>query len=282
MKKTLFLLTIALAFAFLGCQKEGVYNPSKKLKRIYVMYNTKKALSQEWIWNKNQLNKIEYFYLNTGNLYYSSTFSYDGDKISKIQDSDGYYTTFKYKGNQYDKVEYYNAKSELRIALYFTYTKNKITSIEGQFYSTGKSTIDNYNAGFLTTIIPELRLSEEDIQQFRGGGGVSIRQWNFEYIGNNVSRLEIKEDAKITTHNYEKYDKNLNPFFQTIEVINTSLNLILSKNNVLEQTTRTQDGNTAIHEFTYVYDGQAPTEVQRRTNSAGNVTIYNTYYEYVK
>jgi hypothetical protein len=286
MKKILLFITIALAFTFFGCQKDGAYNPSKQLKRIYVMLNSKKTLSEEWSWSNNLLTKIEYYYLNTGNLAWSSTFSYDGKRISKIQDSDGYSTYFKYSGNNYEKVEYYNAKSELLLMLMFTHTGNKITSIEGQYYySVGKSAfnLDNYNQSYLTTLIPELRLDEETVMRMEGSkGGIDIIYWNFEYSGDNLSKLEKKEGTKITTNDYEKYDKNSNPFYHNLDIINGSLNLILSKNNVLNQTTKYSDGSTAMSEYTYIYDGSVPTEVQRKRISGGDVYLSTTYYEYVK
>jgi len=281
MKKLLFLITIALAFTMLNCQKEGVYNPQKKIKRIYITYNNKKALSQEWSWNKNILSKIEYFYVNTGNLYYSSTFKYNGKQVSEIQDSDGYFTKFSYNGDKYEKVDYYNAKSELRISLRFTYSGNKISSIEGQFLS-GKSSLGNYNQSYLTTIIPELRLAENDMMQIEGKGEVSIVKWNFEYKGNNISKLEKQKDAEIVSNSYEEYDSKNNPFYHDVEVINTSLNLILSQNNVLKQVNRNADGKTTTIEYTYIYDGNFPIEVQIKTNYNGNVVITNDYYEYIK
>jgi hypothetical protein len=284
MKKLLFIITIAFSITLFSCQKDGVYNPAQKLKRIYVMYNGKKAMSQEWSWNKSSLSKIEYYYINTGNLFYSSSFKYDGNKIKEIQDSDGYFTKFNYNGNKYDKVEYYNGKSEILISLKFSYSGNLISSIEGQFYSGSKSSpsFSNYNDSYLTTIIPELRLTEDNISHLQGKGGISIMKWNFEYKGNNVSKLELQEDGKITTNNYEEYDKKSNPFFHDVEVIYTSLNLILSRNNVLRQSTRYPEGKMTTSEYSYTYDGNAPTEVQRRTNSGGDITISNTYYEYVK
>jgi len=284
MKKLLFFITIALAFTFFNCQKEGVYAPSKKIKRIYVMYNSKKILSQEWSWNKNTLNKIEYFYLNTGNLAYSSTFKYNGNQISEIQDSDGYFTKFSFNGNKYDKVDYYNAKSELTISLRFSYSGNNVSSIEGQYFSTGKSSsFDNYNQSYLTTIIPELRLSEEEIIQFEHAkGGASIIKWNFEYKGGNISKLEKQEEANIVTNSYEEYDKKNNPFYNHVEVMNTSLNSILSKNNVLRQLYRNAEGKLTTYDFSYSYDGNVPTEVQRRANSNGDISTTTTYYEYVK
>jgi len=282
MKKLLFFITIAFAFTLFNCQKEGVYQPSKKIKRIYVMYDSKKVLSQEWSWNKNIMSKIEYFYINTGKLAYSSTFKYNGSTISEIQDSDGYSTKFTYSGGKYEKVEYFNEKLELRISLRFTYTGTKVSSIEGQFYSSSKSSIDNYNQSYLTTIIPELRLTEENIGQLQTKGGVSIIKWNFEYDGNNVSKLERQEDAKIITYSYEEYDKNINPYYHHVEVVNTSLNLFLSKNNVLRQLIRDHEGTSTTVDYTYIYDGKVPTEVQRKMNTGGNVTISTTYYEYVK
>jgi len=285
MKKLLFIITVAFAFTLLCCEKEGVYNPSKKLKRIYVTYNNKKVLSQEWSWNNNTLHKIEYFYVNTGNLFYSSTFKYNGNQISEIQDSDGYLTKFSFNGNKYDRVDYYNSKSELRISLKFSYSGNKVSSIEGQYFPSSKSSssLNNFNQGYLTTLIPELRLSEEYIEYLQHSkGGVSIVKWNFEYNGNNLSKLERQEDGNIVSYDYEEYDKKTNPFYHHVEVVNLALNTILSKNNVLKQRYRNADGKITTYEFSYSYDGNVPIEVQRRANSSGDISTTTTYYEYIK
>ena len=285
MKKLLFIITIAVAFTLLCCEKEGVYNPSKKIKRIYVTYDNKKVLSQEWSWNKNTLHKIEYFYLSSGNLFYSSTFKYNGKQISEIQDSDGYLTKFSFNGNKYDKVDYYNSKSELIISLKFSYSGNKASSVEGQFFSSSKSSssLNNYNQSYLTTIIPEFRLTEENIERImHSKGGTSIVKWNFEYNGNNLSKLELQEDGIIVAHDYEEYDKKINPFYHHNEVINLPLNTILSKNNVLKQRYRNDDGKITTYEFSYSYDGNVPTEVQRRANNSGYISTTTTYYEYIK
>jgi len=283
MKKLLFLITIAFAFSLFSCQKEGVYTPSEKIKRISVLYNSKKVLSQEWSWNNKILNKIEYFYLNTGGLAYSSTFKYDGNRITDIQDSDGYFTKFSYNGNLYDKVDYYNSKSELRISLKFSYSGKKVSSIEGQFYSSKKSSSEKFNESYLATLIPELRLSEEQMMQLQAkGGGVSIIKWNFEFNGDNLSKLEIQDDGKIVTNSFEEYDKNINPYYHHVEVINTPFILFLSKNNVVRQTNRDDKGNSTLVDYAYIYSGKTPTEVQRKANTNGSVTISTTYYEYVK
>jgi len=58
MKKYLFLI-LALSILFIGCEKEGVYNPNKKIKRIYeesLSGSSPKRLSQEWTWEKKQFS----------------------------------------------------------------------------------------------------------------------------------------------------------------------------------------------------------------------------------
>ena len=60
MKKYLFLI-LALSILFIGCEKEGVYNPNKKIKRIYeesLSGSSPKRLSQEWTWEKKQLKRL--------------------------------------------------------------------------------------------------------------------------------------------------------------------------------------------------------------------------------
>jgi len=45
---------MALCILFIGCEKDGVYNPTEKIKRISVQeQGGAKQLRQEWTWDKN-------------------------------------------------------------------------------------------------------------------------------------------------------------------------------------------------------------------------------------
>ena len=69
------LLSMVLSLFFLGCHKDGVYNPKEKIKRIYTQEQGKtKELKQEWTWEKELLTKVEYFKNNYSNGY--NLFSY--------------------------------------------------------------------------------------------------------------------------------------------------------------------------------------------------------------
>ena len=60
MKKILTILAIAcVAFIFAGCQKDGVYNPSKKISKIYYTSTSgNKSLQEIWTWNGKLLDKF--------------------------------------------------------------------------------------------------------------------------------------------------------------------------------------------------------------------------------
>ena len=92
MKKTfLFLVFACVAMLFSSCHKEGVFNPKKKISKIYTSSsytfngNTTtfdKTLSEEWTWNKNNtLAKIDAH----GSLSETTeTYTYDKKRVTRI------------------------------------------------------------------------------------------------------------------------------------------------------------------------------------------------------
>ena len=59
-------LSMVLSLFFLGCHKDGIYNPKEKIKTIYLQWeNEPKELDQKWTWEKELLTAIELFHNNT-------------------------------------------------------------------------------------------------------------------------------------------------------------------------------------------------------------------------
>ena len=90
MKKVLILsLCAVLCAALISCEKEkpGVYNPKKKIQKIYCENDGEKVLDQVWNWSGKLLNRIDYYY--HGNVAGSDVYSYDSkNRIVRITNED--------------------------------------------------------------------------------------------------------------------------------------------------------------------------------------------------
>ena len=63
MKKiVLFIMVMAMIFAFNSCEKEnlGVFNPKKKISKVY-SESDGHYLREQWYWSGDQLQQVEYF-----------------------------------------------------------------------------------------------------------------------------------------------------------------------------------------------------------------------------
>ena len=118
MKKTIMLTALAAVVCFLGaCKKEGVYNPSEKISKIYKSStyvsqyydgstwrdanneSSPKRLVEAWNWDGKKLMSIDSYNLD-GTVEADETvkFEYDGKRLTKITDVTGKnYATITYE-----------------------------------------------------------------------------------------------------------------------------------------------------------------------------------------
>ncbi|MCL2435136.1 MAG: hypothetical protein FWD09_03215 [Lentimicrobiaceae bacterium] len=277
--KKLSLLFIALCLILLGCQKEGIYNPDKKIKRIYVeMPNDVKRLSQEWTWDKNLLTKID-TYSSLWGLFATANFEYDNKErvikvVTEIKDVSEYYSTISYNKGKYDRIEFYDEDS-LYASYEFQYDKNKVSKIIYTWY--GEIIMDLKKCSFISMIIPKEIIDKtyEDMQK-SGSKGKYVATMKISYSGNNLS--EIAYDTSTATHTYENYDNKSNPFYS----FDPTTPQHLSKNNV-GKITYTSGGYINTTKYEYTYNDNFPIEVVEKYSSIddGSATIRRkTYYEY--
>ena len=271
MKKVL-LLCMTVCLLALGCEKEGVYNPSKKIKRVY--YSTSKHLTQEWKWNKNQLQKIDYYWNNS--IHYTENFKYDDkNRITKIEDYDtGDYTTISYSDDGYNKIEYY-WENILIISAAVKYENKKISRIDIVYYDCEEDK-NIKSDGFISNIIPKEII--ERVNNHKGTKGAYPVTVTFKYAGDNVSEMTSIEEGYTANYSYENYDKNLNPYFHALT--DGFGMYCLSKNNVgriiYRGTFSEGDTEMGTTDFEYTYDGKFPTEVVQKIGTSR----YVNYYEY--
>lgn len=278
-RRILALAFVALfALAFTSCHKDGVFNPKKKISRVFTQYNGgNKTLEATYIWNKNKLDKIDY-----GDGYFAY-FKYDGKRVSQIS-LESTVLNFTYNGAKLSKVEL-SYRGQLATSIEVTHNGNKITKLSiTEYESDYKGTKNIICAGLcLRGILPANtcdNLVEKQIQAKESGGkGTYNSTIEFKYDGWNIIEERWVEDNEV--YNYT-YDKGNNPFFGLLGDIGEGsdyVEYLESKNNI-EKVSNTYNGNYSESSFSYSYDGKWPTE-RRRIYSDG--TLGTTYfYEYEK
>jgi len=282
MKKVL-LLFMAVCLLIFGCKKEeGVYNPDKKIKKI--LQGNDKRLQEEWTWNKDLLQKIDY-YFGEDEVYYTEIFKYDSkNRIIRIEDPEwGDYSTISYNNDGYDKISYYD-EEELLMTAAFKYEKKKISRIDITVYDFWGFDKTIKKDGFITKIIPkEIFINASECINRSGAKSEFTFTTNLKYNGDNVSETEMVLGPITIKSISENYDKKLNPFY-------SSLNGFLdigeggvsgfggySKNNVGKVTSKYMNEEEVV-EYTYTYEGKFPSSIQTQYSYERRINI--TYFEY--
>lgn len=280
MKKLSLLLTLfALVLSFTSCDKEGVYNPNKKISKTYLDSGEGKQLTSTWNWDGKLLRTIDYHDLNSEEIINTKIFSYnDKNQIVSISDPTNNLTTkYFYYGDKFDKIVSYD-NNEITGTFFFEYDDNKISEIKVVTNGLFKNVNNTLNP--LKFILPEESLevinkSVLEAQESRSFGGYEI---DIEWLGNNISMVEIEYSDNHTEKIMFKYDKMQNPFRDLWEHPSGMVSGgQASKNNVTEMTrivslfgVQTID----IETYLYTYDGKFPVSKSDEKYS------YKFYYEY--
>lgn len=305
MKKMNYLSVLLIALmimTFTSCDKDGVYNPKKKINRIFTSSaGDSKQLEETWTWDKNLLTKIDF------GENYVYRFEYDGKRLAKILSSDGNTTiNFFYDGSKYDKVEE-NYKYSVEEDLYsysisalttykFTYDGSKISKITVNHTSTYTYDLPFDFKGEVVKHAPKSKLSplrfflsEESCKKVAEIRSAKEENKNSEtytstytitltWDGNNVSKEVYEEvtDGELYTYSYTfTYDKEKNPYYGLFVGESESF-ISFSKNNVAKIAATNSDGVYAEKNFTYRYEDGFP--IERMEIEDGST--YTTYYEY--
>lgn len=295
--KKVFIVSIILSLFFLGCHKDGVYNPKEKIKRVYSQWpGETKMLEEEWTWDKKLLTKIDYYWNNTTD--YSERFTYEKKRLVKMEASDGDYINIKYDGKHFDKMEEFSANGQLTAEVRFKYDKNKISKMEMTFYEyyddydwkSGKRVLSIMEPLFP----PEFEASMKKMKSNAKNRSVDTytATTSFTYEGNNVKEMkhEYHESgySSVDTYTYIKYDKKSNPKYRFIFGDDDNGLGVTSKNNpteILNNYWSSYYGDIYVSNSTttydYTYDGKFPIEVYRTyRDNDGNTSRYTIFYEY--
>ena len=297
MKKlfTFFLcVAILLPLLFTACQKEqeGVYNPKKKIERIYTemhaidydyndQYNIGKHISEVWNWDGDRLNSIT-LYDEEGSYETTVTFSYDGERISGMSyDGQDYRYAFNYENNLIVSIIAYR-RNNVRGIWRFTHTDDKITRIDSEDIFDKNDTKDSHTPTIspLRFILPSLDLEKATntcrmTQKEKGSSSTGV--WELEWDKKNIQKVKYTSGWYDEADNYFPYnylleftyDTRVNPFYNSYRgdanytiysenVLQYYYPVATSKNNVL---TRKYSGSETLEmtlEYNYTYEDQFP------------------------
>jgi len=295
MKFRLNLRNVATVFACLAattmmtsCQKDGVYNPNKKISKVFYQYSgSGKYLAQTWTWDKNNLSRITY---NGGDFV---RFDYDGKRVSKITDNEGWGTTrFTYSGSKLDKIDY--SSEEVNIVYKPVYKGSKMEKVtitltyldwDPWDYAPQKAIVENLT---WQIFMPEQMMEKNEAklkssQQSRKSGNTETFNITYTWKGDNITKMVFEgtdEDGKLYTDTYEykEYDKSKNPLYGLLyggEII-----VLESKNNPKKMTNTESGGYYSETEYSYRCNGKFPEEITRTMTVGKNTYTLTTYYEY--
>lgn len=293
MKKSfIFCICLAVIALFTACNKnqEGVYNPSKKIQKIYSVDNDgTKELEEVWNWDGKLLTSI----INVDDNY-TSTFSYDKKKRLTAIDMDKTHSVFTYDGNTLVRVVTTSEGEEVS-NIEFLHENGKISVMRMDVSLADLDLFKRGNANPLRFVIPEIipavdKVFQECAKGAKGAKGTQITaklSWN----GDNVSVMEISASVpvvgSVTITTDLTYDTKNNPIYGSFASITSAASEIffLNKNNPMTKKTTVQSAlmNMTLDssQYTYEYEGNYPTKVIcMSTDDDGTVTVTTNIYEY--
>ena len=308
MKKITILVFACVALLFSACQKEGVFNPKKKISKIYTSSShtvdgntttSNRTLSEEWTWNKNNtLAKIEHHF---GLYECTETYTYDKKRVVRIDGtttdinfghSYTYRIEFKYNGKELSEAAYYDG-DELQTKLVFTHQNGKISKIE--LVEIGMEDWEKH-INSLHTLLPEhlysglekmykKRMSKSNTKD------VSSIIWELTWDKDNISKSILTarwvegDEKDIAEYKYDNFN---NPFYGYLspEMGEHSGADYFSKNNIIQITTQylssdpEDEGSTDIDNYSYTYEGKYPVTCTHTETISKDSYTDITEYEY--
>ena len=295
MKKVLILsLCAVLCAALTSCEKDqpGVYNPKKKIQKIYSAVDGEKMLRQEWHWNDNNLSSID-FHMDWGEIFTDYYYYDDKNRITMIKEDEDY-LRFHYENGLISTVDYYWIDEGFIMQSYkFYYDKKKLSKIEFVTYNLPDKDQHKRKLDFLACLIPQgsevLNKQINKLQAKQKGDQKIILEFTWE--GKNVSRIlwYLEGDDECVTEATFTYDNKINPLKGWAQlwldfVIGTwedEYFTYASTGNVLTADYRElyngDEWDRVTTNYTYEYEGDFPVKV---TAVMDGDPYFVHYYEY--
>lgn len=283
----LFVIAAVLIFVVASCEKEGVYNPKKKIDRVYYSFNnngytyyisnTDKYVKEVWNWDKNVLKGISFYDLD-GMLEYVENYSYDNkNRLSEISWGGNGKYTLTYDGKHLSRIEYIKGSSVEEV-MEVSYDGKRLAEIKiTDFDSDSKAA--PMSPAIFRFFLPNLdeqstaRLLDK-INTAKAAKAAESYIIKFEWDGKNIKKITEEMGPYRYTMEYT-YDNMSNPFKGLFDFDEFTMLENFSDNNVVKETA-IYDNEISEYTYCYTYDGKYPTT---KTYNA-NEYSYTYYYEY--
>ena len=303
--KKLSIVIAALLLAGTACERDGVYNPKKKISEIYdessrsvvyqdypeanYTYTNPKSLSSSWTWDKNLLTKITY------DVDDYAEFKYNGKRLSTVILWDyGLTLTYVYNGSKIDKINVIMGWDGMTGTYAYTYKGNKVSQIDIIMNYVNDGYIDDdfktksfakINQLALPAVVCDmLAQTENKMKQKSTKATTRTVTVDFEWSGDNVSKIKLIQKYEdlilFTATSTCTYDNKLNPFYHSPmffgELFDTGS---FSKNNLTKVVSTSKyawedEVETTETNYTYYYDGKFPV----KQISESTEVWYSEYY----
>lgn len=282
-KNIIFCLCIAVVALFSACKDpEGMYNPSKKIQKIfYVNDEGVNELTEVWNWDGKLLTSIDNV---DGSDTYKTVFTYDSKNRLATMDAEDGHGEFIYNGKYLEKIVL--TSEGISYTMEIKHEKGKISEI----------TMDNFMelldwktmkmVNPLRFMIPEAFPAVEKAMKkcpadAKGEQIVVKLIWK----GDNVSSLvmDVPVYGMMFTETIDfTFDNYNNPMYGSFAsmVSDAGTFTFLNKNNPLTMKTSYLGQVLDSSEFTYEYEGKYPIKVTSKSVEEDEVYTETYVYEY--
>jgi len=283
-KNFIFCLCVAVIALFTSCEKkEGVYNPSKQIQKIYTIDDGEKELEEVWHWDGKVLTSIDYV---DGMNSTTATFSYDKQKRMVAMDAGGAHTEFIYDGKYIKKIEityegvvvstteieHKNGKiSEMRLTDVF---------MDDDVWD--KMLIVNPMRFVIPEAFPVVEKTMKKCAKAKGNDQIIVK---LNWKGDNANSMEITSTlwGETMTELVElTFDNKNNPMYGLFSSMNSDVvtNLFVNKNNALTMNYNLMGEEVAKVNYTYEYEDNYPTKITMTSFYGDEVDTETYIYEY--
>lgn len=290
-KSIIFCLCLAVIALFSACKDpDGVYNPSKKIQKVFTVEDGEKVLAEVWRWDGDILTSIGYYDYD-GTLVYMNRFSYDSKNRLIAMDGEGAHCEYIYDGNKIEKAVM--TADGVEVGSYeFEYKGNKISEINIDmilFDDWGDDDFGWDKKGVvypLYFMIPEacpmLEAAVKKCSKDSKGDQVKIK---LNWGGNNVKSMDMSFNVwgmNMTETAEFTYDKKNNPMYGSLGTMSSSAveNLFLNKNNPLTVKISYMGQILGTSDYAYGYEDNYPVKVTCKTVEDEMTNVATIIYEY--
>lgn len=279
---------MALLFVMGSCQKDGVYNPKKKIDRIYYSFsssedswmNTDKYLKEVWNWDKNLLKSITY-YDEEGEKMFTESYKYEKKRLSEVTWGTNSKYILNYDKKHISRIDYYS-ENTLSGTFNFTYDGKHLSEIE-IISLVNKGASSPMPAAIFRFFLPNFdeQCATQLLNRINNTKSRKAKEsytLKFEWDGKNISKItEVWDDDLSSTSYY--YDDKTNPFKGLFDIDEFYYTDIYSANNVVKEIS-SYENEISESEYVYTYDGKFPVTKSYSYHDDDFSYSYTYYYEY--